>query len=73
MSRLEIIAALDALEAGDIRLAVAILLGALEDGAAVDPEGRRRRCQLCGAGPMWPGELEHHRLVAHPVELLEAA
>jgi hypothetical protein len=54
-------AAIDALEAGDIRLAVQVLLGALEDGDVVDPHGRRRRCPRCSAGPFWPGEFGSHR------------
>lgn len=70
--RVAITAALEAVEAGDQALAVEILLGALEDGLVCDPEDRRRRCPECGLGPLWPGQLEQHRLVVH-LALPEAA
>lgn len=44
----------------------AILLGALEDGEIVDPHNRRRCCPVCGLGPIWPGQLDHHMLAVHP-------
>ncbi len=56
-----IYSALEALEVGDVRLAVEILLTALEDG---DVE-RRLRCEGCGARFAWPGELDHHRRFSH--------
>lgn len=58
---LPIVAALEALEAGDVDLAAAILLGAVEsDGGPIhDPYGRRKRCSCGLVG--WPGEVEHHR------------
>jgi hypothetical protein len=51
---------LDALEAGDTHTAEAAALAALEDGSIYDPDGRRKVCRDCGAGPMWPGELAAH-------------
>ena len=56
MSRAAIVTALEALEDGDQALAVAILLGALEDG----PTERSHRCE-CGAAFEWPGLLDAHR------------
>jgi len=58
--RLAVVAALEAFETGDQALAVAILLGALEDG----PSERRYRCG-CAASFEWPGELDHHQRFAH--------
>jgi hypothetical protein len=60
MSRLAIVSALEALEAGDVELVVAILQGALEDG----PTERPYLCE-CGASFEWPGLLDHHRRFAH--------
>ncbi len=59
--RAAIYCALEAIEDGDVRLAVDILLAALEDG---DVE-RRLRCEGCGARFAWPGELDHHRRFSH--------
>jgi predicted ABC-type transport system involved in lysophospholipase L1 biosynthesis ATPase subunit len=58
---LPVVAALEALEAGDVRLATAILLGAVEAGETV----ARCRC-WCGAVFEWPGLLDHHVRFAHP-------
>jgi hypothetical protein len=57
---LAIVAALEALDAGDTRYAVEILLGALEDGDTWKP----CRC-ACGVGYRWPGELDAHRVALH--------
>jgi hypothetical protein len=62
VSRLAIVAALEALEVGDTDLAVAILLGALEDGPAQAPECF---CPVCGASFDWPGLRDHHLQFAH--------
>ncbi len=58
--RLAVVAALEAFEAGDDGLAVAILLSALEDG----PVECRHTCE-CGVSFAWPGELDHHQRFAH--------
>jgi hypothetical protein len=55
-AQLTITAALEALEAGDVRHAEAILLGALEDG----PTERGGKCPECGLGFEWPGQLDEH-------------
>jgi predicted ABC-type transport system involved in lysophospholipase L1 biosynthesis ATPase subunit len=62
--RLAIVAALEAIEAGDIALAVEILLSALEDGA----RELRSRCPVCGQAFEWPGLRDAHVLAAHPFE-----
>jgi hypothetical protein len=66
VSRLAIVAALEALEAGDTRLAVDVLLHALEeldDGPTV---GRRRpRCPHCQLAFRWPGLLDQHLELVH--------
>ena len=73
-TRAAIVTALDALEAGDGRYAVAVLLDAFEAGPVVDLTGRRRRCPDCGYGPAWPGELDDHARVMHtPTGWTEAA
>lgn len=66
MSALAIAAALEALEAGDIRHAEAVLLGALEDG----PTARGHKCPECGLGSEWPGQLDEHigRVHGYPDE-----
>jgi hypothetical protein len=56
VSRLAIVAALEALEAGDQAYAVEILLAALEDGPVV----YRCECQHCGARFEWAGLLDRH-------------
>lgn len=62
MSRLAIVTALEALEAGDQDLAVAILLGALEDGPrAPGPYA----CPDCQVDYEFPGLLEWHRILFH--------
>jgi hypothetical protein len=61
---LAITSALEALEAGDTRLVVQTLVGALEDVRVADPLGRRVTCE-CGVGPLWPGELDDHRRRKH--------
>lgn len=63
--RAAIVAALDALEDGDADYAVALLLGALEDG----PRPVGVACQECGARFDWPGLRDHHLRVAHDAEL----
>jgi hypothetical protein len=60
-----IVAALEALEAGDVDLCTAILLGALEDGQP--PAGVH--CRRCGFRADWPGLLDAHRCSGY----LEAA
>ncbi len=64
MSARAIVAALEALEAGNLGELEAILLGALEDG----PRERRFRCPVCGLGLEWPGLVEAHSLNVHGVE-----
>lgn len=64
MSRLAIVAALEALEVGDQALAVAVLLGALEDG----PSERPYRCRVCGLSLAWPGLRDDHERFAHALE-----
>jgi hypothetical protein len=54
--------ALEALEVGDQEHAVAVLLGALEDG----PAKRPLTCPHCPWAGRWPGELDHHQRFAHP-------
>lgn len=54
-------AALEAIEAGDIDLAAAILVDLLEEDA---PDFMPHRCD-CGARFRWPGELDAHRFNAH--------
>jgi len=64
VSRLALVAALEALEVGDVSHATEILLGALEDG----PTARACRCPVCGLGFEWPGLLDHHLRFSHDVE-----
>jgi len=68
VSHLAIVSALEALEDGDVRLAVAILLGALEDG----PSSRPHLCS-CGNAYEWPGLLEAHRLRCAWIDESQAA
>jgi hypothetical protein len=63
-SRLAIVAALEALEAGDRDYAESILLSTLEDEHR---EQRRRRCPECGLDCLWPGRLADHRRQIHQV------
>lgn len=64
--RIAIVSTLEALEEGDSRLAVEILLAALEaDGEYVV----RCHCRFCGASFQWPGELDHHRRFAHGLDM----
>lgn len=67
---------LDALEDGDARYAVDVLLSALEDVDSMDApavssstaHGRLRyRCDRCGHRCQWPGELHDHRFRVHGV------
>jgi hypothetical protein len=61
-----IVGALEALAAGNVRLAESILLGALEEAEDRIVVGRgRHRCADCGAVFDWPGELDHHRSWSH--------
>jgi hypothetical protein len=55
-------AALDALEAGDVREAAAILRSAL----ATDRRRRRAVCSVCGLVFRWPGDRDHHIQFSHP-------
>ncbi|MDQ5821691.1 MAG: hypothetical protein M3540_09635 [Actinomycetota bacterium] len=64
---LAIVAALEALEAGDVPLCEAILLGALDDG----PTERPISCPYCPATFAWPGLRDTHVVQAHPDELVE--
>lgn len=66
---LPLVAALESLEAGDVDLAVAILLGALEDG----PRRLRVSCPNCGRGFEWPGQLDEHLRFDCPATLAELA
>lgn len=67
MNRLPIIAALDALEAGDQDLAVAILLEALEDASAPPSGARTFSCPECRVDYEFPGLLEQHRILFHSI------
>jgi hypothetical protein len=59
------VAALDSLEVGNQREATEIMLAALEDG----PEQLRCFvCSTCGLSFAWPGERDHHALMAHDYE-----
>jgi len=60
--RVSIVAALEALEDGDQAEAVAILLGALEDGPR---RGHPHQCRRCEQRFEWPGLRSHHELLAH--------
>lgn len=60
-NRARLTAALEAIEAGDVRLCEAILVDLLEEDV---PAIKSHRCD-CGARFTWPGQLEHHRFVAH--------
>jgi hypothetical protein len=59
---LAIVAALEALEAGDVDLCAAILLGASEDG----PSERPIACPYCQARFEFPGLRDSHLVRAHP-------
>lgn len=66
MTYLAIVAALEALGAGDYGLVEAILLGALED----EPRGhgtmpRPAPCPVCGMGFTTAGLLDHHLRFSH--------
>jgi hypothetical protein len=65
MARGAIVRALDALELGDARQACEILLGAIED---CPEQPRRFACSTCGLSFAWPGERDHHALMAHDYE-----
>lgn len=64
MSRRALVAALEALEAGDQELLAAILLGALEDVDTV----QLFKCRACDARFRWPGLRDAHQLLAHGLE-----
>jgi hypothetical protein len=71
VSRLSIVSALEALEVGDQRLAVDILLAALDEG---EPVGARENRCACGRQFEWPGLLDAHQLSGLcPATLEEAA
>jgi hypothetical protein len=55
--RTAIVAALEALEAGDVAEATRVLLDAVQE----PPSGSRRFTCSCGLAFQWPGELEHHQ------------
>ena len=57
MSHLAIVAALEALDAGDVDYCAAILQGALEDAHSE----RCYPCPVCGDRFEWPGLLTAHR------------
>jgi hypothetical protein len=61
MSRLALIAALEAIEAGDTEHATGILLAELEDDDAGSRDRNRVRC-ACGATFEWPGQRDDHQL-----------
>jgi len=69
VSRLALIAALEALEAGDTRLAVDVLLGAVEE---IDNRparnSKRPACPSCRLAFEWPGQVEDHLRLVHPRE-----
>ncbi len=58
-----IVAALEALEAGSLREAEAILLGVLEDGSSA----RGCQCPVCRLRLEWPGRVEEHLRNVHGV------
>jgi hypothetical protein len=80
VDRLAIVAALEALEAGDLRLLEGILLGALEDdvheswapGSNATSTSTRSRasceCSTCGQTFEWPGLRDKHEQLAHGLE-----
>lgn len=62
--RAAVAAAVEALEAGDDATALTILLDQLE---ADGPTDRPFRCPHCPAAYEWPGQLQHHLFIAHPM------
>lgn len=66
---LVVVAALEALDAGDFRLCEQILLGAREDG----PTERGCVCPACGLAFRWPGERDAHVERVHGFAEEEAA
>jgi len=64
MTRTALVAALEALDAGEVAEATAIMLGALEDLDFAQARRRHRyHCPYCPADYHWPGELERHLLL----------
>ncbi len=65
-----LVAVVEALEDGASdeahRLAVAGLDEGLDPQTLGIPTPLRHRCADCGSSYRWPGELDHHRLFAHP-------
>jgi len=61
-ARSSIVVALEALEDGDVRLAIDVLAGALEQDGQTS---RRYRCRICGVRLEWPGLRERHELLIH--------
>ena len=61
--KIAIVAALEALEAGDTKECETILLGALEDGSPA----RAIACPECGLAFDWPGQVADHRRRVHEV------
>lgn len=59
--KLAVVAALEALEVGDVVLAIEILLGALDDY----PRPVGVHCPDCHRRFDWPGLLDEHRQRAH--------
>jgi hypothetical protein len=65
--------AIDEICYGDAWAAVDTLNAALEGGPGSDPYGTRRRCPVCGLGPLLPGEVATHCDRVHPFEELPRA
>jgi hypothetical protein len=63
------VAALEALEAGDVRAATVLLLDAIEEPED-EPERRLYVCDHCGNAYPWPGLLDRHRLLSRCRERL---
>jgi len=65
-----LVAVVEALEDGSPDDALALARAALDEGIEPETRGKpaplRHRCPDCGTSYQWPGELDHHRLFAHP-------
>jgi hypothetical protein len=75
-ARAAIWSALEALEAGDSRHAVDVLLAAVEDECGDLPADRdtgRFGCRFCTARFDAPGAVEGHEVRCHPWEIVDAA
>jgi hypothetical protein len=61
VSRIALLAALEALEANDVGEATKVLLGAVEELEERPPRRRLGKvCPHCGSAFEWPGQLDHH-------------